>query len=128
MGVGIPRESPNYKNITRKGEKIMTITREDLIRMLSEKSGYWQKDIRAVLQCMDEVVFDALCNVTDDEDVSVQIIKGAKLSTHVVPARDRVDPRNGQPIVCKPTVKPSCKFSQDMRVKLQESYDNKKNG
>lgn len=106
----------------------MIITREDLIRMLSEKSGYWQKDIRAVLQCMDEIVFDALCGVTEEEDISIQIIKGAKISTHLVPLRERVDPRNGNPIVCKPTVKPACKFSQDMRLKLQEAYDNNKDG
>ena len=106
----------------------MTVTREELIKTLSEQSGYCQKDIRAVLKCLDKVVFDLLCGVTEDEDVSVQIIKGAKISTHVVPSRERVDPRDGKPIVCKPTVKPMCKFSQDFRLKLQEQYDNSKNG
>ena len=85
------------------------------------------KDVRNLLQCMDEVVFEALCEVTDDEDIAVQLIQGVKLSTHVVPERDRVDPRTQEPIVVKATVKPACKFSQDMRLKLQESYD-KKNG
>ena len=86
------------------------------------------KDVRNLLQCMDEVVFEALCEVTDDEDISVQLVQGVKLSTHVVPERDRVDPRTQEPIVVKATVKPACKFSQDMRFKLQEQYDNKKNG
>lgn len=105
----------------------MTVTREDLIRKLSEKSGYYMQDVRRLLQCMDEVVFDTLCEVEEGEDVSIQIIKGAKISTHLVPSRERVDPRTQEPIVCKPTVKPACKFSQDMRLKLQEAYD-KKNG
>lgn len=105
----------------------MTITREEMIKRLSAKSGYYMKDVRNLLQCMDEVVFEALCEVTDDEDIAVQLIQGVKLSTHVVPERDRVDPRTQEPIVVKATVKPACKFSQDMRLKLQESYD-KKNG
>ena len=106
----------------------MTITREEMVKRLSEKSGYYMKDVRAVLQCMDEVVFDALCEVTDEDDISVQLVQGIKVSAHVVPERDRVDPRTQEPIVVKATVKPACKFSQDYRIKLQEAYDNNKNG
>ena len=106
----------------------MTITREDMIKRLSTKSGYYQKDIRVLLQAMDEVVFDALCEVTDDDDVSIQVVQGIKVSTHVVPERDRVDPRTQAPVVVKATVKPACKFSQDYRLKLQEAYENNKNG
>jgi nucleoid DNA-binding protein len=105
----------------------MTITRENMIDLLSEKSGYWKKDVRELLRCMDEIVFDKLCEVDDDNEVSIQLTQGIKVSTHVVPSRERVDPRTQAPIVCKPTVKPMCKFSQDYRFKLQEAYD-KKNG
>lgn len=101
----------------------MTITREEMIRRLSEKSGYYMKDVRSLLQCMDEVVFDALCEVTDEDDVSIQLVQGIKVSVRVVPERDRVDPRTQEPIVVKATVKPACKFSQDYRFKLQEAYD-----
>ena len=103
----------------------MTITREEMIRRLSEKSGYYMKDVRSLLQCMDEVVLEALCEVTEDHDVSVQLVQGIKVSTHIVPERDRVDPRTQEPVVVKATVKPACKFSQDYRFKLQEVYDNK---
>ena len=103
----------------------MTITREEMIKKLSEKSGYYQKDIRKLLQCMDEIVFDELSSVAADADVSIQLVSGIKVKTAVVPERDRVDPRNQQPIKVKATVKPACKFSQEYRLKLQEVYDNK---
>ena len=106
----------------------MTITREEKIKKLSDKSGYYQKDIRFLLQCLDEVVFDELSSVTDDEEISIQLVSGIKVKTAVVPERDRVDPRNQNPIVVKATVKPACKFSQDYRFKLQEAYENNKNG
>ena len=106
----------------------MTITREEMIKKLSDKSGYYQKDIRTLLQCLDEVVFGELSSVTDDEDVSIQLVSGIKVKTSVVPERERVDPRNQEPIVVKATVKPACKFSQDYRLKLQDAYDNNKNG
>lgn len=103
----------------------MTITREEMVRKLSEKSGYYMKDVRALLQCMDEVVLDELCGVTVEDDVSIQLVQGIKVSVRVVPERDRVDPRTQEPITVKATVKPACKFSQDYRFKLQEAYDNK---
>ena len=106
----------------------MTITRENMIDLLSEKSGYWKKDVRELLKCMDEVVFENLCDADDDSDVSIQLVQGIKVSAHIVPERDRVDPRTQEPIVVKATVKPACKFSQDYKIKLQEAYDNKKNG
>lgn len=103
----------------------MTITREEMIRKLSDKSGYYQKDIRTLLQCLDDIVFEELSGVTEEDDVAIQLVSGIKVKTTVVPQRDRVDPRTQKPIVCKPTVKPTCKFSQDYRLKLQETYDNK---
>lgn len=106
----------------------MTITREDMIKKLSDKSGYYQKDIRLLLQCLDEVVFEELSSVTDDEEILIQLVSGIKVKTAIVPERDRVDPRNQKPITVKATVKPACKFSQDYRFKLQEVYDNNKNG
>ena len=76
----------------------------------------------------DDVVFEELCEVDDDNDVSMQLVQGIKVKATVVPERDRVDPRTQKPIVVKATVKPACKFSQDYREKLQEAYENSKNG
>ena len=106
----------------------MTITRENMSDMLSEKSGYWKKDIRYLLHCLDEVVFDELSSVDDGEEVVIQVVSGIKVKTTVIPERERVDPRDQKPIIVKSTIKPACKFSQDYRNKLQEVYDNKKNG
>ncbi len=106
----------------------MTITREEMVKRLSERSGYYQKDVRALLQCMDDVVFDALCEATLEDEVQIQIVTGIKCGCKIVPSRDRVDPRTQEPIIVGETSKPFAKFSQDYRLKLQEAYDNSKNG
>ena len=106
----------------------MTITREEMIRKLSDKSGYYQKDIRTLLQCLDEIVFEELCEVTDENDVSIQLVQGVKLQCISVPERQRKDPRDQRDIVCKSTCKIKAKFSQDLKLKLQENYDEKYNG
>lgn len=104
----------------------MYITRDMIIRRLSEKSGFFMKDIKYLLKCLDEVVLDCYGEVTDDEDVVIQLLTGAKLLAHVVPERSRVDPRNGSPIMVPETVKPSCKFSQDFKTLIQKQYEEKK--
>ena len=106
----------------------MTVTREMLIKRLSEKSGYWQKDIRTLLHCLDEVVLDCFDEVTPDEDVTVQVITGCKIGCSIVPERTRKDPRTQEDIICAPTVKPNAKFSQEFRIKIQEQYNAKNDG
>lgn len=103
----------------------MTVTREDMVRLLSEKSGFYMKDVRSLLQCMDEVVFDAMSEATLEEEVQIQLVTGIKCGCKIVGARERVNPQNQKPIVVGETTKPFAKFSQDYRIKLQDAYDNK---
>ena len=106
----------------------MIITREMLIKRLSEHSGYFQKDIRTLLQCMDEVVFDAFNEATLEDEVQVQVVTGIKLGCKIVGERERVDPRTQEPIIVGETTKPFAKFSQDFREAIQAQYDAKKDG
>lgn len=105
----------------------MTITRENLIELLSEKSGYWKKDIRYLLQCLDDVVFEEFGKATVDEDVQIQIVKGIKAGVKILGDRERIHPITREPIVVGETVKPFAKFSQDYKFKLQDAYDEKHN-
>lgn len=105
----------------------MTITREEMVRKLSAKSGYNMKDIREVLRCMDDVVFEELYNVTPDDEVAVQLVQGVKLVCEPVKERARKDPRNQNDIICRATCKVKAKISDDIKLKMQENYDNKYN-
>lgn len=106
----------------------MTITREEMIRKLSEASGYYQKDVRTLLQHMDNVVFEELSKATLEEEVQIQMVTGIKCGVKIVEERPRVNPKTQEPIVVGETAKPFAKFSQDYRFKLQEAYENNKNG
>ena len=103
----------------------MTVTRDEMVRKLSAKSGYSMKDIRELLRCMDDVVFEELCETTLEDEVQIQLVTGIKCGCKIVPSRDRVNPKTQEPIVVGETTKPFARFSQDYRVKLQEAYDSK---
>ena len=104
----------------------MTINKDRMARDLAEMTGYYLQDIRAVLSAMDDVVKEYFARVTDDEEVSVQIVEGVKISCKVVPERERVNPATGEPVICKATVKPGVKYSTVFRDTIQKQYDDKK--
>ena len=106
----------------------MLITREMLIKRLAEKSGFYQKDIKHVLHSLDDVVLDCFNEVTDEEDISIQLITGCKIGCSIVPLRVRVNPKTQETIICQPTCKPNAKFSQEFRIKIQEQYEAEKDG
>lgn len=105
----------------------MVVTREDMVEMLAEKSGYWKKDIRILLQHMDDLVFELLCEVTDEEEVSIQLVRGFKAICTPIPQRGRKDPRDQSDIICRPTCKVKAKISEVLKHDLVENYDEKYN-
>lgn len=106
----------------------MLITREMLVKKLAKKSDFYEKHIRFVLQCLDDVILECFDEVTDEEDVSVQLVQGIKVGCKVVGERTRKDPRNQQDIVCAAQTKPFAKFSEGFRETIQNQYEEKKDG
>jgi nucleoid DNA-binding protein len=99
-----------------------------LIRKLADTSGFYQKDIRSLLQHLDDVVFDCLSEATIEDDVQVQVVKGIKIGCKKVEPRQRVNPKTQESIEIEETPKPFAKFSEDFRDKLDKVYEEKKNG
>lgn len=104
----------------------MLVTKDRMARDLAEVTGYYLKDVKTLLAAMDDVVKGYFTEVTDDEEVVVQIIEGVKLKSYVVQPRERINPKTREPIVVKATVKPGVKYSQDFRALIQQKYEEKK--
>ena len=101
----------------------MTITKDQMARALAEKTGYYLRDVKNLLSAMDDFVKESFAEVTDEEDVVIQIVEGVKISVHVVPERERVNPQNQKAIMVKATVKPAAKFSSVLREIIQKQYE-----
>ncbi len=103
------------------------ITREQIIKQLCDRCGYFQRDIRNVLSELDDIVEEHLSTINEDNpEVSVQVIRGLKLQGKLVPERARRDPRTNQPIICAPTVKLNGKVSETIKEAVQKAYEDSK--
>ena len=104
----------------------MNITREDLIKKLSQESGYCKQDLRNVLRALDDIVLEYFSDVDENEETSIQLVKGIKVGVKVLPERQRKNPLTQEDIICGPQTKPFAKFSVDFRNKIQNQYEEKK--
>ncbi len=104
----------------------MLITKDRMARDLAEKTGYYLKDIKTLLSAMDEQVKEYFAEVTDEDDVLIQICEGVKIGCSIIPERPRKNPRTQEDIICKPCCKPKTRYSQDFRALIQKNYEDKK--
>ena len=104
----------------------MLITKDQMARDLVDKTGYYLKDIKKLLSAMDDLVKEYFAMVTDDKEVSVQLVSGIKCGCKVVPERPRRNPKTGEKVICTPAVKPFAKFTVPFRETIQKQYDDKK--
>lgn len=104
----------------------MEITREQLIKKVAKKADYWQQDVRKVFNALEDVVLECFEDIDDDESISVRLMSYLAVNGYIVPERERIDPRDRTPIVCKPTAKISAKCSRGFKDKVQTIYDEKK--
>lgn len=103
----------------------MIIPREQFIKRLAKKTGYYQMNIRCLLDAMHTVVLEFFDEVTEGEDVSVPLFEGCRIGCRLVDERERIHPKTREAIICKPTIKPFCRFSTGFRDNIQNQYDAK---
>ena len=104
----------------------MNITREQLIAKVAEKANYWKQDVRNVFNAMEDVILECFDDIEEDNPISVRLLSFLALNGTIWGERERVDPRDRKPIVCKPSVRILGKVSDGFKAKAQERYDEKK--
>lgn len=102
------------------------ITRDMIIRKLADKTGFYMRDLKLVLTELDNVVKECFYEVDDETEVVVQLVEGVKAGVKIVPQRKRRNPQTQEEIICKEQTKPFAIFSETLREKLQEVYEEKK--
>lgn len=104
----------------------MMVTKDRMARDLAEATGYYLKDIKTLLSAMDKQVKEYFSQVTDDDEVMIQICEGVKIGCSIIKERTRKNPKTQEDIVVGATVKPKTKYSQDFRKLIQKNYEDRK--
>ena len=90
------------------------MTKTELVKVVANNTGFTQKDVKAVLEAVQDVVFTTL---KDDE---IKLMDGVTLSAKLVPQRTARNPQTGAEIVVPEHLAPKCKFGNAIKAALAE--------
>ena len=97
-------------------ERIMK--KPELAEELSERTGFYKKNMRDVVQALSDIVEEHFMTATFDEPSELHIAPGVVICGRRVPERESLDPRDRSTIITPEKVIPYATFKTSIRQKL----------
>ena len=94
------------------------MTQDDVINELKERTGFYKKNIRDVLDALDDIIVEHMNTATYDEPSEMRLFMGWRLGAKRVPERQSYDPRNRDEIITPEKLIPYCKLKQSFRDRI----------
>lgn len=92
--------------------------KDDLINILSKKTGFYKRDITEMVNALGDVIIECLQAATFDNNSELHLAPGVVLVGTRKPKGKALDPRNRSEIITPEKVIPSAIFKQSIRQKL----------
>lgn len=92
--------------------------KEDLVDMLSQKTGFFKKNMVEVANALEEIILECLQAATFEHDSELRLAPGVSIVGHRKPAGEAKDPRTGSLVLSPEKVIPRALFKQSIRKKL----------
>lgn len=101
---------------------IVKYSQQELISMVSEKTGYQEQNIAEIFVGLEESINDLLLRADKNKDVEVHLIPGIRLFSFFVPAHDKVMP-DGTLHKTKDSLKFSARFTDNFTRTRRRAYE-----
>ena len=93
---------------------------KDIIDELKERTGFYKKNIKELLEALDDIIIENMNMATYDEPSEIILFSGWRLGAKRVPERPYHDPRNRAEIITPEKLIPYCKLKQSYRQRLNK--------
>ena len=94
------------------------INQDDIIDELHNKTEFYKKDLKFVMESLEEVIMEMMTGATDGKPSEIRLFHGWKLGAKVLPERESKNPRTGEKIITSEKLSPYCSFEQSFKKKL----------
>lgn len=108
--------------------KIKRYNKKDIINKVSNKTGFFKKDIETIYDVTSEIIEELLLSTQDKETTEIKLIDGLKIYGVYVP--ERIMPNNlisHIPLKTPQNILLSARFSHGYKEKIKEIYRKNKN-
>lgn len=97
----------------------VTKSQKDLIDMVSADTGAYKKDLRIIMESIENNVIKILSEADYDSPVEFRLFQGFYISAERQPARAAVDPRTQEPIEAREKIKIKPNITKAFRWRIQ---------
>lgn len=66
----------------------MTITRQDIIKKIAFRTGYYQADVTKIFNTMDDYLKELYYSVDETHDVEIKLLEGIRMNVGYVPEHE----------------------------------------
>ena len=94
------------------------VNQDDVIHVLNQKTGFFKKDLRVVMDALEETLIEYMATATYDKPSEIRLFHGWKIGAKRLPERAVKDPRNGADVMTPEKLLPYCRFETTLRQKL----------
>lgn len=102
--------------------KVRVITREEIVKMVSKETGYFQSDIKEIIDSLAGIYERTFLNIGVDEQVEIKLIDGMKFVGYYVPEHQATGISfNGTGIV-QPSIQISGKVAKNYKYKITKKF------
>lgn len=96
------------------------MTQDDIVDELKERTGFYKKHIKTLLEALDDIIVENMNTATYDEPSEIRLFSGWRLGAKRVPDREWREPRNGGTTITPEKLIPYCKLKQSFRQRLNK--------
>lgn len=93
--------------------------REDVITVLHEKSGYYKKDLRKVIDALGDSLVAIMATAQVDDPVEIRLFDGFYVQATREPERPATDPRTGETITAREKIKPHVNIRRSFKWRIE---------
>lgn len=97
-------------------ERIMK--KPELVKALAERTGFYKKNMKEVVEALDEIIIEHFSEATYEEPSELHIATGVVLCGRRTPAHESIDPRDRTTVITPEKVVPYAVFKPSVRLKL----------
>ena len=100
--------------------------KDQLVDELALRTGFFKKNIREMLDALDDIIVENMSMATKTERSEIQLSLGFAFGGRYTPRREAKDPRTGAVIMTKAKYIPYARFTQSFRDKINVRAKQKK--
>lgn len=94
------------------------ITKESLIKSVAKQTGNTVGAIKEVYNALEEIIFNTLSSVDEDNNVSIKLFEGISIDGVYVPEKVKKNNLTGEKKLVESKIKPKCNITRSYCEKL----------